>query len=55
MLRAMSPGVYIFIGIVIGAGLGILIGNGFIGVGIGIVAGIGLYYGSRALAMRRRP
>lgn len=55
MLRAMSPGVYLAIGIVIGAGVGILIDNGFIGIGIGFLAGIGLYFGSRALAMRRRP
>ncbi len=55
MLRAMSPGVYIAVGIVAGAGLGILIGNGFIGVAAGLAVGIGLYFGTRALAARRRP
>jgi hypothetical protein len=54
MLRAMSPGVYIAIGIILGAGLSILIGNGFIGIGLGLLAGIGLYFGTRALAARRR-
>jgi len=55
MLRAMSPGVYIALGIVIGAGIGILLGDGFIGVGVGFVIGAGLYFGTRALAARRRP
>lgn len=50
----MSPGIYIAIGIVIGAAIGILIGNGFIGVGIGLLIGVGLYFGQRALASRRR-
>jgi hypothetical protein len=55
MLRAMSPGVYIAIGIILGAGLSILIGNGFIGIGLGLAIGVALYYGTRALSMRRRP
>ena len=55
MLRAMSPGVYIAIGIVIGVAIGIVVGNGFIGVGVGMVLGVGLYFGTRAFATRRRP
>ena len=51
----MSPGVYLAFGIVIGTGIGILIGNGFIGVGIGAIIGVAWYYGQRALAARRRP
>ncbi|MHA1559678.1 MAG: hypothetical protein ACTSWI_03290 [Alphaproteobacteria bacterium] len=51
----MSPGVYLAIGIIFGIFIGIVIGNGFIGVGIGAIIGVAFYYGQRVMAARRRP
>jgi hypothetical protein len=55
MFAAMSPGIYIALGIIIGAVLSFVIGNAFIGIGIGVVIGIAWYYGLKAMAARRRP
>ncbi len=54
MVAAMSPGIYIAAGIVLGAVLAVFINNAFIGIGVGVALGIALYYGRLALA-RRRP
>jgi len=40
---------------VIGIVIGIVTGNGFIGIGMGAIIGVAWYFGQRAMAARRRP
>jgi len=54
MLPAMSPGVYIAIGIGVGTAIGIAIGNALVGIGIGLLGGIGWYFAVRYFDRRRR-
>ncbi len=55
MLRPMSPGVYVAIGIVVGTALGVAINNAYIGIAAGLGAALVWYLTGRALASRRRP
>ena len=54
MLRAMSPGVYIALGILIGAAIGYATGYGLIGVLAGLVLGGAAYLVGQLAAARRR-